>query len=149
MKIREQEALEDGLTVFLCSPCSRRVSVYGSVEVAVYQIKCFQIPACVAKAAVLGDQLFYNGKQLNKEVKATSAVVLEHWETTMIQGSGMLLHTPVPCSLHYFFSSYLYHIHFLICNFTSNTDKIMSSYSALIPSTVFATQVQNWSCFPQ
>lgn len=60
------------------------------------------------KAAVLGVQLFYNGKQLNKEVKATSAVVLEHWGTTVIQGSGILFQASIPCSLYYFFSLYIF-----------------------------------------
>lgn len=70
-------------------------------------IKGFQVPACVARLQALGVQLFYNGKQLNKEVKATSAVVLEHWGT-VIQGSGMLFQASVPCSRYYFFSLYIF-----------------------------------------
>lgn len=110
---------------------------------------CFEVPACVAKAAVLRVQLFYNGKQLNKEVKVNSAVALEHWGTARIQGSGMLFQASVPCSPYYFSPYiYLYHIHFFIYNFTSNSDKIVSIHTSALRSST-ATRVQNCSCFPQ
>lgn len=99
---------------------------------AVYQIKCFQVPACVAEAAVLGVQLFCNVKQLNKEVKATSTVALEHWGTTLTQDSGMIFQASVPHFLYYFFSLYIY--------------IISISWSIILPVTV----IKSWAfihCF--
>lgn len=136
--------------MFLCSPCCRKDSVCGSVEVSVHQTSfCFEAPSLYCKGCSLGVQLV-SEKQLIKEFKGTAAAVLGCWGT----GSQVsefwhaipMLCNQLPCT-GYLFHISLSYINFLIYKLTKNSGKITSIHIVLLRSSI-AAQVQNCSSFP-